>query len=442
MHRPHMGKTSAIEWTDHLFHPWIGSPLPGTPETGDRAAVLPQRTSRAAWSQPLKWNQEAQTARRRRRVLCADVPDVFDPQADPAWRADLWRLIRRTPFLDWLLLTRHPEAIAGMLPLDWGNGWANVCLLAGAEAQDEIACLPVLLDTPARFRGLALAPLRDAVKLPAKLLKELDWLVVETEAETPSDPPRWTRPLQRQCKEAGVRLFLTVRAAGRTWPLSRGTPFGRAIPEREIAAPLTQEERHHLKRCEKTIRDGLGTFVAVGSALMEIRDARLYRQSHPSFEAYVHSVLALTRPRAYQLIDSAQVMRDLSTIGDISMLPRNEGQARELCRWKTPQERAEKWKSVLEAAKGQPVTARFIRQALVNPEEAAPEDARRRIASCLTRLRNLVAESPAEARALKWIARFEEILAQDPGTPELPEESAQQELPLQPELWLPGFGAA
>lgn len=438
MQPPCMAKNAVIEWTDHIFHPWIGTLPPATAESAQPAASA-RRTSKAAWSQPLKWNQEAQEARRRIRVLCADTPDVFDPQVDPVWRADLWRLIRRTPFIDWLLLTRHPEQIAGLLPLDWGNGWANVCLIAASENQTGTACLPALLDTPARFRGLALAPLREGVKLPAKWLKALDWIIVETDAETPADPPRWTNALRRQCKEAGVKLFLTVHAAGKVWPLSRGTPFGRAIPEREIVPPLTPEERNQLKRCEQTIRDGLCTFVAVGTALMEIRDARLYRQSHPSFEAYVQSVLALTRPRAYQLIDSAQVMRDLSTIGDIPSLPRNEGQARELSRWKTPEERAEKWKNVLSAAEGRPVTARFIRQALAVPGTPAEEAPERRIAACLARLRTLVAESPTEARALKWIARFEEIVGNRPEAPEETAAPAQPELQLQGDLWLPGF---
>src|SRR3954466_7973198 len=37
------------------------------------------------------------------------LADVFDNQAPPEWREDLWALIRQTPELDWLLLTKRPQ---------------------------------------------------------------------------------------------------------------------------------------------------------------------------------------------------------------------------------------------------------------------------------------------------------------------------------------------
>jgi hypothetical protein len=50
---------------------------------------------------------------------------------------------------------------------------------------------------------------------------------------------------------------------------------------------LTPVEIESLNQLEATARDGLGTYVQVGNALAEIRDQHLYRDSHPSFEAYV-----------------------------------------------------------------------------------------------------------------------------------------------------------
>ena len=74
----------------------------------------------------------------------------------------------------------------------------------------------------------------------------------------------------------------------------RAHPFGRSIPERKIVVPMSPEECLRLQTCEKTVREGLGMFVAVGAALMEIRDARLYRETHPSFESFIQSVFALS----------------------------------------------------------------------------------------------------------------------------------------------------
>ena len=223
--------------------------------------------------------------------------------------------------------------------------------------------------------------------------------------------------------------------------------------KQEIVLPLTPEESDRLHLCEKTIREGLGTFVAVGAALMEIRNARLYRQSHPSFEKYVQSVLALSRPRAYELIDSSQVMHDLSAIADFPTLPQNEGQARELRRWKTPEERAEKWRAVLDAAGNKPVTAKFIRQTLnAKPAKTvSPDDTTKQAKACLTRLRGLVTDSPAGTKALKLINKLEEIvsdtaqhtqplLATEKTTP-LPPIAPKAATPTPPktEMFLPGF---
>jgi hypothetical protein len=198
--------------------------------------------------------------------------------------------------------------------------------------------------------------------------------------------------------------------------LEKGQHVRKRVAEssEQIAQSLTTEEREQLVTCEQTIRRGLGTFVAVGVALMEIRDARLYRQTHLSFETYVQSVLTLSRPRAYQLIDSAGVVQELSTIVDSSRLPQNEGQARELLRWKTAEERGAKWKSVLAAAGDHPLTAKFIRQTLCPSPKIAPIgascDAACQINASLSKLRGLIPKGPVKGRALELIAELERLL--------------------------------
>lgn len=57
-----------------------------------------------------------------------------------------------------------------------------------------------------------------------------------------------------------------------------------------------------------------------GRALTVIRDARLYRETHATFEAYCRERWQMSRPRAYQLISAA----GMSTTVD------NERQARAL----------------------------------------------------------------------------------------------------------------
>ena len=84
--------------------------------------------------------------------------------------------------------------------------------------------------------------------------------------------------------------------------------------------------------------------------------------------------------RAYELIDGAQIMRDLFAIADIS-LPQNEGQARELRRLKSPEERCAKWKEVVASAgNDSPLTAnlsvtQFTHHRRDRMDEAMPSEA-------------------------------------------------------------------
>lgn len=92
---------------------------------------------------------------------------------------------------------------------------------------------------------------------------------------------------------------------------------------------LLPVESDALQNAEKTIERGLSTFIDVGQALAEIRDQRLYRADYGTFEDYCADRWQMSRPRAYQLIDAAEVAESLSTKVDKSP-ELNERQARAL----------------------------------------------------------------------------------------------------------------
>jgi len=90
-------------------------------------------------------------------------------------------------------------------------------------------------------------------------------------------------------------------------------------------ADLSQAEDTRLMVLELVISSGVKAFCAVGDALTEIRDAKLYRTTHGTFEAYCSARWQISRPRVYQLINHSQVVDaleiaagDLSTNVDIS----------------------------------------------------------------------------------------------------------------------------
>src|ERR1700675_2662026 len=185
-----MRKETSIAWCDHTFNPWWGCQRvsPGCEHcyaetfakrlgkkiwgpTADRRFF-----SDAHWNEPLKWAFAARREGVRRRVFCASMADVFEDRHDlENQRERLWKLIKVTPDLDWLLLSKRPENFDKFLPwgsraighcharttCNWCSGpWSNIWLGCTAEDQrrlDERS--PILLDTPAAVRFISAEPL-------------------------------------------------------------------------------------------------------------------------------------------------------------------------------------------------------------------------------------------------------------------------------------------
>lgn len=78
---------------------------------------------------------------------------------------------------------------------------------------------------------------------------------------------------------------------------------------------LETSEDDRLAHCERVIERGFTVFVEVGQALAEIRDAKLYRASHKTFEEYCKARWDIGRSRAYELIDQAKVSTALADAG-------------------------------------------------------------------------------------------------------------------------------
>ncbi len=132
---------------------------------------------------------------------------------------------------------------------------------------------------------------------------------------------------------------------------------------KEIADPLSADERKEWTKIKGELIDGASKWVEYGAKLMRARDARLYREDHETFEHFIERDLGWHRSRAYQLIEACEVRQDLSTSGrHFEILPENERQLRELA--KAPDDKtAEVWEAVIERAeeKGIEPTAKLIK---------------------------------------------------------------------------------
>lgn len=133
--------------------------------------------------------------------------------------------------------------------------------------------------------------------------------------------------------------------------------------------PLTADEQDALAVCERRIANGIEAFRDVVFALKEVRDGRLYRHAHATFEDYCQSRWGFTRRRGYQLIEAAEAIASLPT--ECEQLFTNEGQARELSKVE-PERRAE---VVQKAAEGGKVTAKSIKDAAAEIQGELKESA-------------------------------------------------------------------
>jgi phage N-6-adenine-methyltransferase len=126
----------------------------------------------------------------------------------------------------------------------------------------------------------------------------------------------------------------------------------------ELFAPpeLTVTECDRLTALEQTIERGLQTFVDVGTALLEIRDTRLYRQTFGTFEDYCRERWGMSKTHANRMIESAAVVTNLTPIG---VIPSNESQARPLTGLSVDQQR-EAWRRVLDTAQDGKITAALV----------------------------------------------------------------------------------
>jgi protein gp37 len=247
-----MGADSKIEWTDHTFNPWLGctkiSPAcancyaegwakrSGLVQWGDQAQR--RRTSVTSWKAPLKWNTEAKATGVRRRVFCASLADVFEDRSELlTWRLDLFDLIRQTPHLDWLLLTKRPQNILPLVEagartingdddsrddlLFWLGDWfgvkppENVWLGTTVENQEQAdKRIPELLKIPARVRFLSVEPMLGPINLwkwlPDSPTDTVDWVIVGGESGPNARPmaAEWLTSLRDQCLLAGVPVFI------------------------------------------------------------------------------------------------------------------------------------------------------------------------------------------------------------------------------------------
>ena len=292
-----MGQDTKIQWCHHTFNPWRGCTKVSAGCANCYAEALSKRSPKllgtwgpngtrvlsdeAHWRKPILWNRRAAKAGERHRVFCASLGDVFEdwqgPMSDKSGhglkaasfagltfiaqsheardypdytmddvRSRLFRLIPKTPHLDWLLLTKRPENARRWLddnvygPAEFGDwtmtgvgGGVIPNLWLGVSCEDQAAAderIPILLDTPAAVRFVSAEPLLGPIDFKYLWLtgrdddechdacepgNKLDLVILGGESGPNARPcdVNWIRSAAKQLQESGVATF--VKQLGR-----------------------------------------------------------------------------------------------------------------------------------------------------------------------------------------------------------------------------------
>ncbi len=143
---------------------------------------------------------------------------------------------------------------------------------------------------------------------------------------------------------------------------------------------LTEEEQRDRLHLERRVERA---FFEAGKALAELRDRRLYRSTHSTFEEYCKDRFGFERRHPYRLIEAAgvvdnlikmcpiwtqnlwtqnQIEDDPATVhsDQLQILPTSEGQVRPMTKLE-PQQQQEVWLKAVELAGGKVPTGRIVK---------------------------------------------------------------------------------
>ena len=135
--------------------------------------------------------------------------------------------------------------------------------------------------------------------------------------------------------------------------------------------PLTIEEESDRFSLERKVERA---FYEAGKALRQLRNRRLYRSTHVTFEEYCRDRFDFTRRRPYQLIEAAQIYDNLINKCEpiTPVLPTKEGQVRPLSELKIDQQPIA-WEAAVKEAGGKVPTGRIVKDIVQRMKDKNPK---------------------------------------------------------------------
>lgn len=221
-----MAENSAISWTTHTWNPWMGCTKVSPACDGCYAEALMDkrygkvqwgphgervRTGARTWNDPKRWQRQAEKDGSRPFVFCASLADIFDNQVPADWRREAFDVMRATPNLVYLLLTKRPQNIVKMagevggLP---GNAAIGTTVEDQKRAdQNVFHLIRAKYALKPAFAFLSCEPLLGPIEVED--ITEIDWVITGGETDQGGHKarpthPNWFRSLRDQCARYGI----------------------------------------------------------------------------------------------------------------------------------------------------------------------------------------------------------------------------------------------
>lgn len=132
---------------------------------------------------------------------------------------------------------------------------------------------------------------------------------------------------------------------------------------------LSAQEREDLTHAETVIAHHFDTFKEAGTALRDVRERRLYRETHATFEDYCRARWEMSKTQANRLIASASVVEHVAEIAGAAVVQSLTESAIRPLTGLTPSQQKQIFKRVLEQAPAKPgevpgrgITAKLVQQ--------------------------------------------------------------------------------
>jgi protein gp37 len=255
-----------IEWTDATWNPVAGCTIVSAGCTHCYAMEMARRLEamgvakyegltrksgkRAIWNGTVREDRDALTIPERwkkpRKIFVNSMSDLFHERVSDEFIAEVWRVMRATPWHSYQILTKRPERMGELLTQAAWDVLPNVWLGTSVEDAEVARRIDHLRRVPAALRFISFEPLIGSVGNID--LTDIHWAIVGGESGRLARPIKeewideihdlcgvfetafffkqwgtWGKDNKRRSKKANGRLY-----RGRTWD---------EMPQLSVACP-------------------------------------------------------------------------------------------------------------------------------------------------------------------------------------------------------------